>query len=1010
MAVRLLWTRGCSRMAEPRQIVDIPLAGGLDTKTDEKALQPPGLTLCEDAQFDDIGGMQQRPQYQAITDAAGNTIDDIRKIVPYADQLVAFSKDKIWSYASSDGLWTDRGDYLAVKTEETGRFVTTGEQYDTDMASLLGVTLYCWAEDTIGGGTRSFVAGVDTATGAVKLSTQSILTGAVRPRLIATASKIYLFYIDQLNDIMYTRQYDPAGDLSSPSEDSVAVTLWVAYDIALSLANTEDVVVAIARNANYNMYLMDGSTGFSSATVKTGNAVSCISVSHDPTTTTRICVSRDDTTTTVESDILNSTTFADVAAATAVGTAPATILQITSAYNDSNTCSVFWSTTTTPVTSANFITEWNTTDNAGSTGSEATLVRRASIASHAFSHDGSIYLWLVFGSASDGILTAQLQNTYFLYRSDGHIAAKAVNSTAGGHATDAGALPSVTNTSGNIWEWCGIRRRIIPLGEGQKGYAAQSPQQIVFTFDHASARRTTELGAALYIAGGFISQFDGSNLVEVGFHNFPYSFGASASGSGGNPNGKYNYIQVVSWYNVKGEFERSTTATITEQTVVNEKMSFNTTLPLHITAKTGAAGEVAIEYFRQIAAAAVNAPYFLINSKDPSATGDNGYVENDPTSSLITSPDDDMDDDDLIKLEPFPENGGLTLANLPPPPATIIASTQDRVILAGIPANPHRVVYSRLRGDSEIASFNEILFVDLPPAGGPISGIDFLNETMIAFKETAIYALSNDGFDNAAGGVNYGPGRVLSSDLGAISAEGIVLTPKGLLYKSSKGWYLLNHGWQSTYVGGAVADFDDDTIVSAHSMESQHQVRIVTDSRTLMWDYLVNEWSVWGISSASACMFGGLHHYVNSTEDGLLAQAATHSGAGDLPALDVETGWIALAGHQGYKLVRGILVLGEYLAACDMRVRIAYDYAQTAAGATYVDDKTWTISPTTVNGPLQLRVGPSRPKCQAIKVRITAQAVGAASAPITAAFNLTALSLDVALKKTAVALPATQKQ
>ena len=353
----------------------------------------------------------------------------------------------------------------------------------------------------------------------------------------------------------------------------------------------------------------------------------------------------------------------------------------------------------------------------------------------------------------------------------------------------------------------------------------------------------------------------------------------------------------------------------------------------------------------------------------------------------------------------------LTLANLPPPPATVIASTQDRLILAGIAANPNRIVYSKLRGKGEVASFSDALYIDLPPDGGKITAIDFLNETMIVFKQSAIYALPGDGFNNNGGGQNYGPSRLLDSDVGAISAEGVVLTPKGLLFKRSKGWFLLNHGWQANYVGRGVDAYDTDTIVACHAMDSQHQVRCVSSSRTLIWDYLIGEWIAWTTTAVDATMWGNVHHLVNSAADGVLAQAATYSGSGDLPGLDIETGWIKMGELQGFKLVRNILILGEYLGAHDLRVRVAYNYNETASGPTWVDDKTWTVSPTTINGPLQVRHGPSRPKCEAIKIRITAQAIGATTHPVTQALNLTGLSLEVALKQGAFAnLPATQKQ
>ena len=101
---------------------------------------------------------------------------------------------------------------------------------------------------------------------------------------------------------------------------------------------------------------------------------------------------------------------------------------------------------------------------------------------------------------------------------------------------------------------------------------------------------------------------------------------------------------------------------------------------------------------------------------------------------------DNFADATLTGKEAFGENGDV-LENLAPPPATIIAATQDRIFLAGLSDNPYRVVYSKLRGESEVAAFHDALAIELPPDGGDITALGFLNETLVVFKETAVFAL-----------------------------------------------------------------------------------------------------------------------------------------------------------------------------------------------------------------------------------------------------------------------------
>jgi hypothetical protein len=191
-----------------------------------------------------------------------------------------------------------------------------------------------------------------------------------------------------------------------------------------------------------------------------------------------------------------------------------------------------------------------------------------------------------------------------------------------------------------------------------------------------------------------------------------------------------------------------------------------------------------------------------------------------------------------------------------------------------------------------------------------------------------------------------------------------------VILKSSKGWQLIHPGGELEYIGDKVSDFDGEPVLSIVVSETQHQVRILTPVRMLVWDYRVNQWGEWTVSEGvHACMFGGAHVYLTAT--GTRAQLTAYTGLDY--GLDVETVWIKPGNVlQGASRVRKVQPLGEHRSSHRLRLRLAYNYQQTDGGPTYVDDKTWTPSPAVVGGPLQLKHGPKRPQCQAIKVRLTA--------------------------------------
>jgi hypothetical protein len=361
-----------------------------------------------------------------------------------------------------------------------------------------------------------------------------------------------------------------------------------------------------------------------------------------------------------------------------------------------------------------------------------------------------------------------------------------------------------------------------------------------------------------------------------------------------------------------------------------------------------------------------------------------------------------MADSDLVTKEAHPALA--VLDNLAPPPASIIAADADRVFLAGIASRPNTVAYSKIREPGRVVSFNGFLTADVPEAGGPITALALLNETLVAFCERAIYALPGQGFDNLGGGQNYGPARLISVDVGAQSQETIGVTPDGILFHSEKGWYMLDRGFGVRYVGAPVDRFDGDTFVAVHVLETKHQIRCLSTSRCLVFDTIAQQWSEWGLANAvGAVIWDGVYHYATATD--VLAEQSDFTG-GSGYSLDIETAWIKLSGLAGYAKLRRLHFLGEYRSAHDLRIRIGKDYNESA----YIDDKTWTVSPTTVGGPEQVRHGVSQPKGTAFRVRITDQAVGTATPPVAEGLALTGLTFEVGLKRGGRRGPVAQKQ
>jgi hypothetical protein len=1008
-----------------KQVVHIPLAYGLQSKVDPRALTAPSLARAVDVQFEELGGIQPRfpfANWPTMGIRGGGTITAPRRLVEYRDELLLFTDTELFAWSEGDGLWIRRGTHLALSVEEGSFYTRAEEQVASDRAELDGVVVSCWV-NVLGATTadhRVFIAARDADTGAVILPPLDMGAGTTQPRLVALSGAILFFYEDAAGDLR--------GHAINPSIMSVtpgggaqivaAATFNRMYDVCQSNQNLANALLVHRRDTttSYSILRIPQTLAGITTTTKARPSVDAIAIASSPTAANRCVVVRHDGAA-VEGDVLVETTFADSTIDAAVGPGGGVVDNIAAAFRtvqDAGVfrCYAFWSRGQTTLNTfdqfSNFVTS------GGAVGTSDNFVQTTGIASRAFDHNGLVYVWLAFAQASnlaDTEFVFSAQNSYFLFRDDGLLVAKAATQRGGGHQQLSGRLPAVQALGGGRYAWAGEERRIVPIGDGASDYSARVPLEVSFAFDDDRARRCVRLGETLYITGGQIVQYDGEGVAEVGFHTIPFRLGLVPGASGNLSAGAYAWRQLHRWDNARGERERSSSATTETETVAAGADMLLIALPFNLTLKFGATSHipqgvrspVVEEFYRSEANSLPGAPLKMVTSRNPAvSTGDNRFVLSSFSGS--TSFNDAMSDDELRAQEPFPENDRI-LPSFAPPPATVIEATQDRIILSGIADRPNAVHYSRLRNDGEIASFHGSLRFELPPTGGRNTAVGFLFDTMVVFQETAIFAVPGDGFSNVlgAGGSNYGPGRLIASDIGAESQDAVALTPRGLMFKSRKGWYMLADLGSPRYIGAPVAAFDAELVRSIQVVESQHHIRVLTEARMLVWDYEADQWAEWPIADlAHGTLWRGQHVII--ANDQVQAQAAA---LGAPVQLDVETGWINTGGIQGFQRIWWIMVLGQLLSTCRVRVRLALNYIDDV----YPDDKIWVPAPGTIGGPMQVRHGPKIQQCQALKVRITALHASLDQAPVGGGFNLTALSLECGVQGGLFReLPAAQRQ
>lgn len=976
--------------------IEIPLAVGLAQKGDVRAAQPSSLDIARDVQFEEEGGVQTRLPYVALSNQifGGGALSNCRRLAVVNDELCVFTDESLYSWNAQLAKWVLRGTHLAVDIDERARFVTQGDQVNSDRAELNGTIMYAWTE-----GTGTYISAVDKTTGNV-LMTQTLLgSGIVRPRLVAAQTRIIGLCISG-TDMLYAI-FDPANPAAA-SFTTLFSGVTGIYDV-VRIEGQDGVIGAYQRTVttSYTVFtVFSGNTLQSSTKARTADGP--IALATTPGTGLQTQIVRGSSTN-IQGDLLTTSTLADVTTGQAIGTAASTTInQITVSLASASLVRAFWTSGATGETTGvtDFEVKTNTVTG-GVVGTQASFRQRLGIASRAFTYSGHVYVWLTFAQESGAsvlqntsTVRAQLQNTYFLYRDDNIVVSQCARQTGGGFNPSTGRLTGVAVVSGSTqFAWCpASRRRIDVGGSDHSSFESRSPIDVVFTFDSDAARRTATIGRTMYVSGGIPMQYDGVQIAEVGFLTYPWYFEPQVGGAGAIEAGTYTWKSTLRWPNAQGEIDRSTTATGASLAVAASKFVFLNHVYTNVTLKVSPR-PIALDFWRT--PKNVPEPMYRVNSVDPGALpgANNGYVTNDDTlgSSGIPLPDNYVDST-LITKQKDPETGDI-LEHLAPPGAALVIANDTRLILADVAGDPHSVVPSRQRPDDEVASFHDSLRTPVPRAGGDITALAFNSETLTVFRETAIYALPGDGPNNLGQGSNYGPARLIASDVGAVSQEAVALTPIGLVLKSLKGWNVLGPDWSVRYIGGAVIDFDSEAVMAVNVVETQHHVRILTASRMLIWDYLVNQWAEWTVSSGlHAVMWQGSHVVLTAT--GPLQQQTTFSGT--TYGIDAETVWVKPDAQQGECLVKTLTALGEYRSAFLLRLRVARDYQYDGAGnPAYFDDVAWTPTPTTVGSALQVTHSPSISRCEAIKIRLTA-----VSEAVRATLVTTALSPQVSTSGT----------
>ncbi len=507
------------------------------------------------------------------------------------------------------------------------------------------------------------------------------------------------------------------------------------------------------------------------------------------------------------------------------------------------------------------------------------------------------------------------------------------------------------------------------------------------------APASIDMGNNLTFGGGMATNYDGITVSEQGFHVFPYPLQLSGS-AGANT---YGYTVVYEWTDLQGNLHQSAPAIVvsvtttdaigvggaTDQVVVRSPT-------LRLTNKEDN-GTVRIAIYRTSAGGSV---YNWIADVANSQTVD--YVDYTDANQEATRATGRL----------LYTTGGV-LENDAPNPFTMCVEYRDRLI-CNDSLDPNALQFSKQVGVGSPVEFTATFRMQIDAAGGAITGLGVLEGRLIIFKGDRIFYVTGQGPDDTGNNNDFSSdAQLIPSPVGCINHRSIVSMPNGLMFQSEQGIYLLDRSLSVGYVGADVEEFNAYDVTSALLIPNKPQVRFtlmtgttlaarVASGRTLVYDFLVGEWSVWRsrslpetMTAVDACIFRGVHTTLMPDEGLVLAESTgfqdyDQNADGNIE-LRIVTGWINVGVLQGFERLYAVMILGEEAGVVTTTVSIAYDYVATVAQ---------TVTGTDDTGLVQRRFQPARQKCEAFQLTIY-------DAPDAAAegLSLSALALVIGTKR-----------
>lgn len=1019
-----------------RQVISMPLAQGVDTKTDAKQVAAGKLLELENGVFTTLKAIRKRNGSVALNTRITNDVSPAVKITQghglatFQNELLLADGHNLYSYDQGADGWTNKAAFESVYVTNAPVVRDSYDQACPDGAvHSSGLQAYAWEDSSAADSIKYCV--IDGATGQTVQAPKLLASNAIKPRVLVIQNTFLFYWYDisahviklailtttqpnatpTVSTITSTGAINSAINLASPNYDACVIGGNVAVVFnnntgsatTLRLYSGQDPTSLLYPQAIIP-YLSRALTVFP-VTDATNHAAPVVAFSTD----NGLSPYTSDVRYRAFDSLLNPVSYGAIQS----GIEPPRAITGVEAPANAGGFHVYWSIiSSTPgvvrktykaVVDASFgytlTSPWFQT---------SVLIGRA------FVYGSHSYVPLTYWTSDT------LQPTNFIVRDDAYIAAKFLSGVSGGYpstnSTSYGTisrtiLPSTNQLSSSAFRLA-CTEQALTAGAGIE--TANNVSAVSFDFDDAQhSYGHATLGQNLHFTGGFVQMYDGVNVVEHGFHLYPDSATTSVSTSGGNiAAGTYSYAVTYEWIDNQGNPHISRPLIVPPLVVGGTgSASVQLTVPyLQWTAKV--ANPVQIIFYRTTASGTIL--YRISSLTAPNINVINGV--NATFTYTDTNADADLSGAPELYTQPLDTTVDPIVPNDPAPPTGLIQLHRNRLWVVDS-TNPLQLWYSKDVFPGYPVEFNEGFLKQVDPRGGPITALATVDDKLLVFKRSHIFFIVGQGPLNNDQNDDLSDAILITTDCGCIDPRSVVGTPVGIMFQSAKGIYLIDRSLQVQYVGSPVEAYNAEEITSAVLLADTNQVLFTMgNGKTLVFDYFVQQWGLFTNQNAvDSLIWQNTWTWLRSNGSVLKQTPGVFTDAGSPIKLKLTTSWLSFANVQGFQRVRRAQILGGYKSPHSLSVGVAVDFNDNIVQEAVIEPTTPTYyggsSPygaeSVYGGTFQLyqwRIDLARQKTQAVKFVI--QELPSATAG--EGFNLTSIGFEVGAKTGLNKMPASQ--